>query len=106
MTSGDAAWVAVLDRLERDVEIIERFVLAAEPNAVPPAAEPWDAPTVDGPIPPELLDRAVEIQRRQRVARAALASAMDKARAQQPQVRRSGTAAGRPAAPAYVDVSA
>ncbi len=99
------AWEAVLDRLERDVEVTEELARAADGVAVAPQPAPWEPPELHGPLPDHLLHRAREIHRRQTEARALLSGAMAVNRAQVGRVALRPAASTGPA-PAYVDVSA
>lgn len=99
------AWEAVLDRLERDVEVTEELVRAADgrPYVAQPAQ--WDPPELHGPLPDHLLQRAREVHHRLTEARAMLSCAVAANRASADRL------ATRPlsptgSAPAYVDVSA
>jgi hypothetical protein len=106
--ANHGAWVSVLDRLQRDVEAIERTIGAGEPVTSAPAPEPWQPPALDGPLPDSLLARATELHRRQSAARAFLTDALARARAEQQAVPRSARAGATAhgTASAYVDISA
>lgn len=99
------AWEAVLDRLERDVEVTEELARAADGPVATPQPAPWDPPVLDGPLPGHLLPRARAIHRRQTEARALLSGALAANRASSGRLAR-GPAASTGPAPAYVDVSA
>ena len=97
------AWEAVLDRLERDVAQSEEM---ARTGGDPTPVEPWQPPVLRSPLPDELLARARDLHERQLRARAPLDAALARTRRQQQRSRRSVPQPARPAAPAYVDVSA
>lgn len=101
-------WETALDRLELDTLRAERM-LHDESSVVAPA--PWDEPELDGPIPDDLVDRALALLERQRRAQGALRHQLDAARQQHAFAdrvdRATGRAAGRGMGPAlYLDVQA
>lgn len=55
------AWEVALDRLELDLVMVERQLALMDP----PPLDLWDVPEVSGPIPADLLPRALDIQVRQ-----------------------------------------
>jgi hypothetical protein len=95
-------WETALDRLELDV-------MRAEQMASHPAShdvEPWDEPHLDGPVPNDLVERALELRARQQQAQAALASALAALGRQHAFADRVDRATALAARPVYVDVSA
>jgi hypothetical protein len=54
-------WVAELTRLEADVTLAESVLRANEPPVLPA----WERPTIRGPLPVELEDRARLVLERQ-----------------------------------------
>ena len=54
-------WVAELTRLEADVALAESVLRTKEAPVLPP----WQRPTVSGPLPSELVDRARLVLERQ-----------------------------------------
>ena len=54
-------WVAELTRLEADVALAESVLRTNEAPVLPP----WQRPTVSGPLPSELVDRARLVLERQ-----------------------------------------
>lgn len=97
------AWDVALDRLEVDLIQVEQM-LGSEP---PRSLEPWDEPSVPGPIPAELLPRAVALHRRQAVAAHVIAAAMSATRRHQAFTDRVSSSSSQDLpAPAYVDLTA
>lgn len=95
-------WETVLDRLELDLLQSERKL--ANPDA--PDPEPWSAPTMPGPIPADLVDRARDILARQQEVRDKLAVAALSLRRHEDfaaKVDRAVTPTGRPV---YLDIEA
>ncbi len=72
MTDNQLAWEVALDRLELDLVMAERLIRTGQP----PTETPWDVPALDGPLPTDLLPRALELQARQTVVEASLREAM------------------------------
>lgn len=106
-TSADLhlSWETALDRLELEVIYIERLII--DPDAEHEALDPWDEPRLTGPIPADLVERAVEIRSRQERAERALAEALDRTRQQHQFAARVDRATGGRSRPAiYVDVDA
>ena len=68
-----AAWEVALDRLELDVIMAERLLRTGQPPTPRPRGT---TRPLDGPIPADLLARALELQRRQAVVEASLREAM------------------------------
>lgn len=67
--SGDHLhWETALDRLELDVMLAERML--TDPSRERRIDEPWDEPMLAGPIPPDLVERALAIRERQQIGRA------------------------------------
>jgi hypothetical protein len=98
-------WETALDRLELEVILVER--LLTDPSWEHEALDPWDEPQLTGPIPTDLVDRAVEIRHRQQRAERALAPVLDRTRRQHRFADRVDRATGAPSGPAiYVDVDA
>lgn len=95
-------WETALDRLELDVMRAERMV--ANPAAYD--LEPWDEPHLDGPLPADLLERALELRARQQRAKAALAAALATLSKQHAFAERVDRATARAGRSVYVDVSA
>jgi hypothetical protein len=95
-------WATTLDRLELDVMRAERMLV--DPSR--PAPEPWDDPLLTGPIPADLLERAIALRERQRAVEAALASRLGAVSRQHDFANRVDRAT-RAAGPAvYLDVTA
>jgi hypothetical protein len=102
-TDSRPGWEAVLDRLELDLDQAEQLLGSGHP----PAAEPWEVPHVEGPIPTHLLPRAHDIQRRQAELKTALHAALGatgRQRAFTDRVTRSRDTGLTPAA--YIDLNA
>lgn len=98
-------WETALDRLELEVLFVEKLVV--DPTSEHEALEPWDEPQLTGPIPTDLVDRAVEIRTRQERAERALTRALAGARRQHQFAARVDRATGGHSRPAvYVDVDA
>ena len=98
-------WETALDRLELDVMLAERTL--ADPSRDRQIDEPWDEPTLAGPIPADLVERALEIRERQLQVEAELARAVGAARCQHRFADRVDRATGRGAGRSvYLDVEA
>lgn len=95
-------WETALDRLELDVLLAERKL--ADPDA--PELEAWDEPDLVGPMPADLVDRALAILARQRVVRDRLAVTMQGLRRHHEFATRVDRATARTGRPVYVDVDA
>lgn len=100
VTADDVlTWEVQLDRLDLEILRVERLIKAMAPLDEPP----WLEPEQIGPMPVELLPRALEIQQRQEAAQRALVRALR-------HTVRQRSLAERLAAPEqtarYVDVSA
>ena len=98
-------WETALDRLELEVLYVERMLL--DPDADHEALDPWDEPHLTGPIPADLVARALDIRERQERAERALAHMVDRTRRQHLFAERVDRATGRLPRPAsYLDVDA
>lgn len=85
----DSEWTALLDRFERDLDSASEML------------EPWTAPKA--PLPAELADRARRLLRLQQERIARTTTELDDVKQQLDALRR--VPAGRPDAPAYLDVN-
>lgn len=85
---SDAAWVALLDRFERDLDDATDIL------------EQWTAPAA--PLPIELADRARRLLRLQQERIARTRAELDDVRGQLDALRR--VPAARPDVPAYLDI--
>lgn len=104
-TSEHLHWETALDRLELDVMLAERTL--ADPSRDRQIAEPWDEPTLAGPIPADLVERALEIRDRQLQVEAELVRAVGAARCQHRFADRVDRATGRGTGRAvYLDIEA
>jgi hypothetical protein len=98
-------WETALDRLELEVIYVERLLI--DPESDHEALDPWDEPHLNGPIPADLVERAVEIRARQERAERALAHVVDRTRRQHQFADRVDRATGGQSRPSlYVDVDA
>ena len=95
-------WETALDRLELDVILAERML--ADPSR--PAPAPWDETELEGPIPADLRDRALEIRTRQRRVHAELQQALGTIGRHHDFARRVDRATGRVDRPVYLDLEA
>lgn len=95
-------WETALDRLELDVLQTER--LLEDPERTAP--ESWDEPDLQGPIPADLVERALEIRQRQTRAHEQLTAALGTIARQHQFASRVDRATRREGPAAYVDVSA
>lgn len=95
-------WETALDRLELDVMRAEQ--MAAQPASF--KLEPWDEPHLDGPMPADLVERALELRDRQHRVRSALVTALGALTKQHAFAERVDRATARVERPVYVDVSA
>jgi hypothetical protein len=97
-------WETSLDRLELDLMRAER--LLADPTAV--SLESWDEPDLVGPMPDDLLERALELRARQDSLMALLAARLGAVRREHAFADRvdRATAGTRPSRPAFLDVEA
>lgn len=104
-TSEHLHWETALDRLELDVLLAERTL--ADPSRDRQIDEPWDEPMLAGPIPADLVARALEIRERQLQVEAELIRAIGVTRCQHRFADRVDRATGRGAGRAvYVDLEA
>lgn len=99
-------WETALDRLELDVLLAERML--ADPTRVDRLShEPWDEPTLSGPIPADLVERALALRERQARVEAQLAQVVGDIGRQHRFADRVGRATGRdPDRAVYVDIDA
>jgi len=95
-------WETALDRLELDVLRTERLL----DNPERQAPESWDEPDLHGPIPSDLIARALDIRERQARAQQQLTAALGTIARQHEFANRVDRATRRDGPAAYVDVSA
>lgn len=95
-------WETALDRLELDVLQTERLI--ADPER--PAPESWDEPDLHGPIPADLVERALDIRRRQERAREQLTAALVDIARQHEFANRVDRATRREGPAIYLDITA
>ena len=95
-------WETALERLELDMDSAERLI--AEPSA--DTLPGWDEPDLAGPIPSDLVDRAVALRERQERIRAELVTALEATRRQHRFADRVDRATGRGDGPVYLDLDA
>ena len=98
-------WETALDRLELDLMRAERTL--TQPDAA--EIESWDEPELEGPLPDDLLDRALELRARQESLQAAIAARLGAIRREHAFAARVDRATGRTVRaehPAYLDVDA
>jgi hypothetical protein len=95
-------WETALDRLELDVIRAERKLA----DAGAPDLEAWDEPNLVGPLPADLVERALAILARQRLVRDRLAATAQGLRRHHDFATRVDRATGRSARPVYLDVEA
>ncbi len=95
-------WETALDRLELDVIRAERKLA----DAGAPDLEQWDEPSLVGPVPDDLVDRALAILARQRQVRDRLASAAQGLRRHHDFATRVDRATARSGRPVYLDLEA
>jgi hypothetical protein len=74
---SDAAWVAVLDVLERDLDLLQREAAAGVVDGERP---PVSVPTDLGPMPEPLRPRAAALHERMRVVEESLVDALERSR--------------------------
>lgn len=97
------AWEVALDRLELDLVMVERQLTLLDA----PPLDRWDVPEVDGPIPADLLPRALDIQVRQEAALRQVGESLTTNRQQRAVTDRITRASVNGLiAPAYVDLTA
>lgn len=95
-------WETALDRLELDVLHTERLLEDPERSA----PESWDEPDLHGPIPADLVERALAIRDRQLRAQEQLTAALGTIARQHEFASRVDRATRREGSGVYVDVSA
>lgn len=95
-------WETALDRLELDVLQTERLV--ADPERPAPAS--WDEPDLYGPIPADLVERALDIRQRQMRAQQQLTAALGAIARQHEFASRVDRATRQHGAAVYLDVTA
>jgi len=95
-------WETALDRLELDVLRAERAIAGASHLGL----EPWDEPLVDGPMPPDLVDRALDLRARQQAVQRQLVQALQTLSRQSAFTDRVDRATARSTRPVYLDVTA
>ena len=98
-------WETALDRLELDLMRAEKLLH----HEGSPTLESWDEPDLDGPVPDDLYDWAVELRARQESLQAALAARLGTIRREHAFADRVERATGRSAGrvrPVYLDVEA
>ena len=96
-------WETTLDRLELDVVRAERMLAR---RGADEASETWDEPQLEGPMPADLVERALEIRERQERVTAALAERLHDVRRQHDFASRVDRATGRVERPVYLDLEA
>lgn len=95
-------WETALDRLELDVLRAEHMVA----NPAHYDLEPWDEPLVDGPLPADLVERALELRGRQQAVQRRLVETLQTLSRQSAFTERVDRATARTSRPVYVDVTA
>ena len=96
------AWEIVLDRIELDVMRGERNLS----RGLEFRTDPWDLPDSDiGPIPPQLVDRAAGIHRRQHALIEKMSETLHYTLRQQAVAEAASRDHGAAAYPVYVDVA-
>ena len=99
-------WESALDRLELDLMRAERLLH----HDGSPTLDSWDEPDLDGPVPDDLYERAVELRARQQSLQATLVARLGTIRREHAFATRveraTGRASGRGERPAYLDVDA
>jgi hypothetical protein len=98
-----AAWVAALDELEADVEVVEGVLNDEHRRQELPTANPWAPPVGLGPLPLDLRPRADGILTRQLAAARELATAMATNRRQAAFASRVEAGHAGKSTPSYVD---
>ncbi|ABL80288.1 MULTISPECIES: hypothetical protein [unclassified Nocardioides] len=99
-------WETALDRLELDVLLAERML--ADPARTDRLThDPWDEPTLFGPIPADLVERALALRDRQAQVEAQLRQAAGTVGRQHRFAERVDRATGRGHGyPVYLDIDA
>ena len=95
-------WETALDRLELDVLRAERMVA----NPAHYDLEPWDEPLVEGPLPDDLVERALELRARPQDVQTKLTEALATLNRQSAFTERVDRATARATRPVYLDVTA
>jgi hypothetical protein len=106
MTAWREEWVAALDALEADVEMIERLIEDEHRVQGLPAAQPWSPPTGLGALPLDLKPRADQILARQIAAASAIGAAIIGNRRQTAYAAKIEVGTAGKAIPSYVDCNA
>ncbi|MGN6250653.1 MAG: hypothetical protein ACTHNS_02435 [Marmoricola sp.] len=101
VTEARGAWLAELDRLELDVLVLERRLA----TGAPPRSDTWVEPQLSVPLPPELVERARAIERRQLAALGVLRDTLDGLGRQRAVADRMGGHSA-PERPVYLDTCA
>jgi hypothetical protein len=96
-------WEVELDRLELGVLRAERLARGLEEVA---EAEPWEPPSIAGPIPADLVERAQSLLARHDRVRAALVQALTRAQRQVAYTDKVVDITSRRPAAVYVDMEA
>ena len=105
METWRAEWESALDELELTLEQTERLLAGEVGDEVDVRA--WTRPTIEVPLPADMLGRVQDLLRRQRQLSDRTALAMTDTRKQMSLVNRMAQAGGRQAArPVYVDQTA
>lgn len=103
VTINRLAWEVALDRLELDIVMVERLLRQMDP----PSLDRWDVPEIDGPIPADLLPRALGLQQRQAACLEAVREGLTSTRRHRAFTDRvSSTTAHGLISTAYVDLTA
>jgi len=97
-----AEWEAALDRLEMDVALAEQLLASAADLATP---QPWQPPSLRGPMPDDLVPRARLLHERQLAAARQIALAAAATRRQAALAARV-TDTVTPDVPVYLDITA
>lgn len=95
-------WATALDRLELEVILAERMV--KDPTR--PAPDSWDEPLLEGPIPADLRERALELRERQHRVRVEMTTLLGTIGRQHDFANRVDRATRNPGRPMYLDFSA
>ncbi len=101
VVSFRAEWEAALDRLELDVGLAEQLLV----SATPVLPQPWEPPTVRGPMPDDLVPRARLLHERQLAAAQKITLAASATR-RQAALAAKVTDTITPDVPVYLDVTA
>ncbi|MEU7903101.1 hypothetical protein [Actinoplanes sp. NPDC049118] len=106
MAAWREEWIAALDALEADVEMIERLIEDEHRVQALPAANPWSPPTELGTLPLDLKPRADRILARQIAAAQAVSQAITGNRRQTAFAAKIEVGTAGKAIPTYVDCNA